>query len=94
MARSSGRSSRTVASCCGSTSPTREEDWTYAFLPAFEEVDWTFTRNGSEEQERDRHIRANAASLERLVLNSVAFIEEMCSRGEERPLVSGGGRAS
>ncbi|GAA4215769.1 phosphoadenosine phosphosulfate reductase family protein [Microbispora amethystogenes] len=70
----------------------REEEWTIGYTSAFEEVDWSFSVTGDETEERDRHIRANAAALDRLALDSVMLIEEICSRDLGLPLLyfSGG----
>jgi 3'-phosphoadenosine 5'-phosphosulfate sulfotransferase (PAPS reductase)/FAD synthetase len=69
-----------------------EDDWTYTFSPAIEEVAWDAGMSAGYEEERDRHIAANSRYLEELAANSIAFIEEICSRSTALPLIyfSGG----
>lgn len=70
------------------------QDWAITFATAFDGVDWTFgARAATWLEERDRHIHANERSMKALVADSVAFIEEICSRNDEAlPLIyfSGG----
>lgn len=69
-----------------------ERDWQYTFAEDIDTFGWQSFTDESWEKARTRQIDAHTDRLNRLVDDTIVFIEEVCARGSERPLLffSGG----